>query len=322
MLVKNEKHRVSCRPVLARILLVAALSLLTIQLPTAHAQKYSDWSAPVSLGPVINSSASDQGPAISKDGLSLYFHTNRPGGLGGFDMYVAQRASVADPWGAPMNLGPTVNTTFDEGNPAFSRDGHFLFFQSTRPGGLGGIDLWVSNRNHTHDEFNWEPAVNLGSGVNSSADENAPTYFDNDEQNVVQLYFVSNRLGGLGGQDIYLSNQMNDGLFGPAALVTELSSSSTDSRPSIRHDGREIFFQSNRAGSLSTALDLWVATRESALDSWSAPVNLGNTVNTTSIDNNANLSSDRMTLFFSSDRPGGLGGLDLYMTTRERLRGQ
>jgi Tol biopolymer transport system component len=321
MLVKNEKHRVS-RPVLSPILLIAAFTLFTIQLPTAHGQNYSDWSAPVSLGPVINASASDQGPAISKDGLSLYFHSNRPGGLGGFDMYVSQRASDADPWGSPMNLGPTVNTTFDEGNPAFSRDGHLLFFQSTRPGGLGGIDLWVSSRSHTHEEFNWEPAVNLGSGVNSSADENAPTYFDNDEQNVVQLYFVSNRLGGLGGQDIYLSNQMPDGSFGPAALVFELSSSSTDSRPSIRHDGREIFFQSNRAGSLSTALDLWVATRESAVDTWSTPVNLGSTVNTTSIDNNANLSSDRMTLFFSSDRPGGLGGLDLYMTTRERLRGQ
>ena len=177
MLVRNEKHRVSRRPVLALILLVAALSLLSIQLPTAHAQKYSDWSAPVSLGSLINSSASDQGPAISKDGLSLYFHSNRPGGLGGFDMYVSQRESVTDPWGAPINLGPTVNTAFDEGNPAFSRDGHLLFFQSIRPGGLGGIDLWVSSRNHTHDEFNWEPAVNLGAGVNSSADENAPVSY-------------------------------------------------------------------------------------------------------------------------------------------------
>lgn len=319
----SKRTVLSLGPNLTVTLLVVGLFLLVMtQALTAHAQKYSDWSAPVTLGPVINSSASDQGPAISKDRLSLYFHSNRPGGLGGFDMYVSQRASEADPWGSPMNLGPTVNTTFDEGNPAFSRDGHFLFFQSLRPGGLGGIDLWVSSRNHTHDEFNWEPAVNLGSGVNSSADENAPTYFDNDEQSVVQLYFVSNRLGGLGGQDIYLSNQMPDGSFGPAALVLELSTSSTDSRPSIRHDGREIFFQSNRAGSLSTALDLWVATRESALDAWSTPVNLGITVNTTSIDNNANLSSDRMTLFFSSDRPGSLGGLDLYMTTRERLRGQ
>ena len=320
---KINQTRFSFTPHLTVTLLIGSIfALVMTQAPTAHAQKYSDWTTPVNLGPVINSASSDQGPAISKDGLSLYFHSNRPGGLGGFDMYVSQRASVDDPWGLPMNLGPPVNTAFDEGNPAFSRDGHSLFFQSIRPGGLGGIDLWVARRSHTHDDFNWEPAVNLGSGVNSTADDNAPTYFDNDELNVVQLYFVSSRLGGLGGQDIYLSNQTLDGSFGPATLVPELSSSSTDSRPSIRHDGLEIIFQSNRAGSLGPALDLWVATRESALDVWSAPVNLGSTINTTFIDNNANLSSDRMTLFFSSDRPGGLGGLDLYVTTRERLRGQ
>jgi len=299
------------------------LVLVLIQAPLTHAQKYSDWSAPVNLGPLINSAFSDQGPAISKNGLSLYFHSNRPGGLGGpFDMYVSQRANVDDPWGPPVNLGPTVNTTFDEGNPAFSRDGHFLFFQSNRPGGVGGIDLWVSYREHTHDDFDWQTPVNLGAAVNSASDDNGPTYVENDEGGAPQLYFGSTRPGGIGGADIYRSEQLADGSFGPAVLVVELSSPSNENRPAIRYDGREIFFQSNRAGSMSTALDLWVATRESALDDWSTPVNLGSTVNTISIDNNANLSADRITLFFSSDRPGGLGGLDLYVTTRERLKGQ
>ena len=317
MFTKKQITRCRCGLVLVLTLLVAGLAL-----PSAYAQKYSDWSPPINLGATINSTVSDQGPAISKDGLSLYFHSNRTGGLGGFDMYVAQRASVDDLWGSPVNLGAPVNTTFDEGNPAFSRDGHFLFFQSIRTGGLGGIDLWVSYREHTHDDFDWQPAVNLGSGVNSAADDNAPSYFENDELGVAQLYFVSSRSGGFGGQDIYLSSQMPDGSFGPAALVPELSTASTDSRPSIRHDGLEIFFQSNRPGSFGTALDLWTATRESALDAWSTPVNLGSTINTFSTENNANLSSDRLTLFFSSDRPGGFGGLDLYMTTRTKLKGQ
>jgi len=291
-------------------------------MPSAHAQRYSDWSAPVNLGPIINSASSDQGPAISKDGLTLYFHSNRPGGLGGFDMYVVTRASVEDPWGAPVNLGSPVNTAFDEGNPAFSRDGHSLFFQSVRPGGFGGVDLWVSYREHAHDDFDWQPAVNLGAGVNSAADDNGPSYFENDEGGAPQLYFGSTRVGGLGAADIYVSTQLADGSFGPATLVTELSSIANENRPSIRHDGLEIIFQSNRAGSFGTALDLWVATREDTADAWSAPVNLGSPLNTTSIDNNANLSSDRKTLFFSSDRPGGSGGLDLYITTRTKLRGK
>ena len=316
MLLKQKTSRPSFPHVVLTVLVIA------LGISSAHAQKYSDWSAPVSLGPVINSAFSDQGPAISKDGLSLYFHSNRPGGLGGpFDMYVSQRASVDDPWGTPTNLGPPVNTVFDEGNPALSRDGHYLFFQSIRPGGFGGIDLWVSYREHTHDDFDWQPAVNLGAGVNSSADDNGPSYFENDEGGAPQLYFGSTRAGGLGGADIYVSTQLADGSFGPAMQVTELSSIANENRPSIRHDGLEIIFQSNRAGSLGPALDLWVATREDPADAWSTPVNLGNTINTTSIDNNANLSSDRKTLFFSSDRPGGSGGLDLYMTTRMKLRG-
>jgi hypothetical protein len=118
------------------MLLTALLSILTIQLPSAHAQKYSDWSTPVNLGSVVNSASQDQQPAISKDGLSLYFTSNRPGGFGGFDMYVSQRASVDDAWGSPVNLGSNVNTSLNEGNPAFSRDGHAMFFQSDRPAGL------------------------------------------------------------------------------------------------------------------------------------------------------------------------------------------
>jgi hypothetical protein len=296
MLLEQKKTRCSFRPHLALTLLVGGmLALVMTQAPPVHARTYSDWSAPVNLGPIINSAFSDQGPAISKNGLSLYFTSNRPGGLGGFDMYVSQRANVDDAWGSPVNLGPTVNTTFDEGNPAFSRDGHFLFFQSKRPGGLGGIDIWVSWRRHKHDDFDWEPPMNLGAGVNSAADDNGPTYFQNDEDGendeggAPQLYFGSSRPGGLGAADIYLSVQTTPCSFGPAVLVTELSSLMNENRPSIRHDGLEIFFQSNRTGSIVDPMgvissDLWVATRESTHDAWSTPVNLGDTINTAFIE--------------------------------------
>ena len=305
---------------IAALIVIGALVVMRVQ--SAQAQKYSDWSAPVNVGSTINSGSNDQDAALSKDGLSMYFASDRPGGFGGFDIYVSQRASVDDAWGAPVNLGSTLNTAFDEGNAAFSRDGHLMFFQSKRPGGFGGIDLWVSSREHTHDDFDWQPAVNLGAGINSAADDNGPTYFENDEEGTPQLYFGSTRPGGLGGADIYRSEQLPDGSFGAVVPVPELSSAFNENRPTISHDGLEIFFHSNRVGSIGAALDLWTATRESTLDAWSTPVNLGATVNTAFQENQAYLSSDNQTLLFSSNRPGGFGGVDLYMTTRTKLRGQ
>src|SRR5437870_5414963 len=145
----------SLRNVLTAVVLVALLA----SYPTA-APKYSDWSAPVNLGAVINSPFNDQGPAISKDGLSLYFSSGRPGGFGGSDIWVSQRASLEAPWDSPINLGGLVNTAANESNPTLSRDEHCLFFNSNTSGGLNGI--WASCRQHTHDDFGWQAPLNLG----------------------------------------------------------------------------------------------------------------------------------------------------------------
>src|SRR5262245_25904815 len=102
----------------------------------------SDWSDPLNLG-AVNSSFSDQNPFLSKDELSLYFTSNRPGGLGGLDIYVSHRASVDSPWQVPANLGPPINTESTEVAPNLSVDGHLLFFTSGRPGGQGDIDIYV-----------------------------------------------------------------------------------------------------------------------------------------------------------------------------------
>src|SRR6267142_663909 len=284
---KKHQHHVSL--ILGVLVLLAVAMLWSAPAAFTAINSAAIWSAPVNLGPVINSSASDQQPAISADGLSLYFASNRvAGSLGGFDMYVSQRASVSDPWGAPMNLGPAVNTTADEGNPAFSRDGRLMFFQSKRLPSVGGIDIWVAQRNNPHDDFDWQPAVNVGPGVNSTFDDQGPYYFEDDVRGTRQLYFGSAR-PVLGGNDFYVSEQMADGSFAPAVLVTELSSPSNENDPFIRHDGLEVFFQSNRAGSTGAALDLWVATRASTLDAWSTPVNVGSEIKTTFAEQNAYL---------------------------------
>jgi hypothetical protein len=292
----------------------SAIVLVSAFTASSGAQKYSDWSEPINLGPNVNSTFLDRGPAISKDGLSLYFASSRPGGFGGEDIYVSQRETRDDEWGPAMNLGPIINTTDNEMVPAFSRDGHLMFFASNRPGSAG-VDIWVSRREQTHDDFAWQPAENLGAGVNLAGQDEGPSYFENDEVGVPQLYFSSgmNRPGGAG---IYVSEQAADGSFGPAVRV--LVSLGVTQRPSIRHDGLEIFFVSNRPGSIANSQDLWVATRETVFDAWSEPINLGSPVNTELVDVQPYISSDRETLFFASNRPGALGSADIYMSTRTK----
>src|SRR2546426_4193432 len=112
---------------------------------------YGPWSAPVNLGPVINPSFIDADPAISKDGLSLYISTDRPGGLGDLDIWVSQRASLDDPWGPPQPLGPNVNSEAADLAPAFSSDGHWMYFGSFRTGGGGGAGIYLSPPPHPKD---------------------------------------------------------------------------------------------------------------------------------------------------------------------------
>ena len=299
--------------------LVGAIVLVWAFTASSGAQKYSDWSTPINLGPIVNSTAMDRAPAISKDGLSLYFASSRTdGSFGGEDIYVSQRETRDDEWGPAMNLGPTINSTDNEQVPAFSRDGHLLFFASNRlEGSLGGVDIWVSRRENTHDDFAWQQPENVGPGVNSAAIDEGPSYFENDETGVPQLYFSSgmNRPGGAG---IYVSEQAADGSFGPAVRVIV---SVANVRPSIRHDGLEIFFTSNRPGSIANSQDIWVATRETVFDAWSEPINLGSPLNSALVDVQAYISSDRETLFFASNRPSG-GPTDLYMSTRTKKSGK
>jgi Tol biopolymer transport system component len=295
--------------------LVGGIALVSAFTASPGPQKYSDWSEPVNLGPNVNSTAMDRGPAISKDGLSLYFASNRPGGVGvgTEDIYVSQRETRDSEWGPAMNLGPSINTSSNEQVPAFSRDGHLMFFASNRPGGaFPGINIWVSRRENTHDDFAWQPAEDLGPGVNSAGQEEGPSYFENDETGVPQLYFSggTNRPDGPG---IFVSEQAADGSFGPAVKILELSGLGNSQRPSIRHDGLEIFF--------TNSLDLWVATRETVFDAWSAPIRLGSPLNSELVDVQPYISSDRETLYFASNRPSG-GPTDIYMSTRTKGSGK
>jgi len=299
----------------AGVALLVGLGLWSVHVGAAP--RYSDWSPPTNLGPGVNSVAADFAPHLSKNGLSLYFASNRPGGLGGEDLWVSQRANSDDPWGAPVNLGSIINTEANERSPALSRDGRLLFFATTRTGGSGGFDIWVSWRHDTHDDFGWQPPVNLGAHFNSAATDAGPAYFENDDGGIPLLFLASNRAGGAGGLDIYVSELTGSGSFSPPVLVNELSGAVNDLTPSVRLDGLELIIASNRAASIG-AQDLWVSTRNAVGEPWPTPVNLGLEINSSSNDNFPSLSSDRKTLFFTSDRPGGSGGSDIYFSTRSK----
>jgi hypothetical protein len=101
-----------------------------------------DWGVPVNLGPIVNSSINEYNPDISADGLWLFFASERPGGYGKPDILVTTRASVSDPWGPPVNLGPTVNSSSNDVASNISPDGSTLYFSSSRPDGLGQGDIY------------------------------------------------------------------------------------------------------------------------------------------------------------------------------------
>jgi hypothetical protein len=236
---------------------------------------------------------------------------------------VSQWSDEIAGWGAPQNLGSVLNSAAGEFAPAFDPGGHVLFFGSERAGGCGGRDIWMSVRQDKREDFGWGPPANLGCVVNSSGFDDGPAYFE-EENGLATLYFISGRPGGLGDRDVWTSLRNSDGTFGPPVNVSELNSPAFDARPAVSRDGLDIVFTSQRPGSVEGASgpssDIWASTRDTTGTTWSVPINL-ELLNTSAAEAAPALSKDRAALYFNSNRPGGSGGLDLYVTTRAKITG-
>ncbi|MHC4559019.1 MAG: LamG-like jellyroll fold domain-containing protein [Planctomycetota bacterium] len=278
--------------------------VLGLAIETANADFV--FGTPTNLGPPVNSSYGEAVSSISSDGLALYFSSSRPGVRG---LMVATRETVSDPWGEPVNLGPIVNGPGLHNGPSISVDELSLYFHSTRAGGYGEADIYVTTRETTEDD--WGAPVNLGPGVNSSAYEARPSI----SADGLNLFFVSGRPGGYGGFDIWVTTRAtkDDDWSAPVNLGPTINTSNIEAGPCISADDLVLFFQSDQpSGGGWDQFDLWMTKRPTTTDPWGPPVNLGPTVNSTTMDGGPNISGDGMMLFFFSTRPGGPGDWDLW----------
>jgi len=307
-----------------RLLAVALLPILAAcstddvpSAPAASAFAGAGWSDPVWLGAVINSNQRDLGPELSRDGLSLYFNSERAGGFGGMDIWVSRRDCETCPWGTPVNLGTGINSAAVEESPALSADGHLLFFNSTNTTN-GDADLFVCWRGDIHDDLAWGSPVNLGPMINSSGHDQAPEY-SQPGPGPAQLYFI--RYPQLYVVPILVSHRGGDGLevtvLEAPAPVDEVNAGGEIWQADLRGDGREMIFWAGPTRGGMGGADLWVSTRPSPIHPWSDPVPLGPPVNTAFADLEADLSFDGRTLIFASAaQRGGIGRQDLWMSTR------
>lgn len=293
---------------------IFTLAILLSVSPYGWATGFSQFSVPQNMGATLNSVDMDQLPVIAPSGLSLYFAGNRAGGVGGQDIYVSQRATLSSAWGAPQNLGATINTSANDTPSSISPDGREMFIQSTRPGGVGGVDIYTSTRTDPNNDFGWMTPVNIGSAINTSSLDGFGNYFVDPSTGAGTLFFNSDRSGGLGGNDIYRSTRNADGTFNPPSLVAELNSSGTEERTTISRDGLEFFFSSNRLVP-TTNQAIFFSTRASTTAPWSPPVHLAS-LNTVGSNAQPSLSPDGTVLYFVSNRTGGFGLGDIYSAVR------
>lgn len=156
--------------------------------------KSGRWSKPRNLGSAVNSGAWEGQPTFSIDGRTLYFVSNRKGGHGGMDIW--KTTFDGGQWTAPENLGPEINTEFDEMSPFIHFDDHTLYFSSNRPEGMGGMDLFVAKRD---DNGRWTQPTNLGYPINTEGDDNN-LIVSADGRTAI---FASQRDGGQGKMDLY-----------------------------------------------------------------------------------------------------------------------
>ena len=279
---------------------------------TRRATRTDPWGPPTNLGPKVNRSSDNAIPSVSPDGLELYFMSNHPAsGFGStslFDLFASKRASANDPWGEPVNLGPSVNSDAIDQGPCLSADELTLVFSSNRDGGQGRTDLWMCRRASPGEPF--AAPVNLGPTVNFTTADDRPCL----SADGLMLIFesIGPRPGGMGHGDLWSCSRASPSeSFGePSNMGAPLNSGAIEGDPALSADGLTLVFRRRGRG---YGPDLWMNTRRSVNEFFDVPFDLGPTINTDYYEGGPALSSDGTMLLFGSGRPGGVGRHDLWM---------
>jgi hypothetical protein len=255
----------------------------------------------------FNTAANDDAVFLSDDLLTALLSSDRPGGSGGYDLWVAVRSDTQARFSAPTPV-PSVNSADDERQPVLSSDSLHIYFMSNH--GSSGYRIVEATRNSVTGGFAPPAAV---AGLASGAGDISP-WLSTDG---MQIYFGSGRAGGLGGNDIYVADLSPAGASNPVDLAP-VNSTADDASAVLSRDGLTLYFASKRVSAASRGNDdIWVTRRATASDPFAPPAAVTE-LNSAAADGPRWLSPDGCTLYFVSDRDGGKGGYDLYTATRGR----
>ena len=265
--------------------------------------------APRNAGDSINSADLEYYPSVTIDDKILVF-TRRVKGYNE-DFFVSARNDSL--WSKAKGIDGDINSNFNEGAQNISQDGEWLVFTGCNfPEGMGSCDLFFSSLT----KRGWSTPENLGEPVNSEFWESSPCLSPDKRE----LYFSSNRPGGYGGKDIYVSKRMPNGRWSePENLGSKINTGGDESCPFIHADNQTMYFTSNGLTGYGGD-DLFLARKQTD-GSWDNIENLGYPINTTENEGSLVVAADGKTAYYASDRPDTRGGLDIYtFEMREDIR--
>lgn len=292
---------------------MSLLAILFASLAIADGQP--TWTV-TNLGAPINTVHDEGFPAITKNGLVLYFARGITSVVDGvenedWNIHVSTRSSLAAPWGEPRRLPDHINTGGEEHSVSISPDGRWLYFSSDRLDTCGGLDIFRSYREDMFDELAWGLPQNLGCDVNSTEHDVCVIYHTEEITGSVNLYFVSNREGTSGHLDAWrIGFDPETDTYSKAEVLTSVSSPEFDGHL----DPESGYVWTAREGGYGGS-DIWHADRD-VQGNWLTPVNLGPGINTEYEEQLPAPFDHGRIIYFPSDRPGGGGGLDIYIAEK------